>query len=711
MNVTTLSATDFPIKSVKIFSSHAAEVTRVFPLDFTQLQSPNESQAIKISMLPALYPGGLRVSVTTGSDDVLIMDYYHTSPVFGNIFNTSRNQPIVSDVLCDLTAKCTRLEDERRLRQQSFAFLSTYMNALAKGDAPSAEPAQLVTFFDEFVEIGKNQSEVIAVLDQQIKDVQKEIEKENWRLQDENFGLRTTVTVVLAPVSGRTATAAELELKYRVFLADGWKPVYELHVTTIDSVPSSSVSLTYRCQISQFTRENWENVELSVTTAEPDLPLVGLPKPKKLEIRQRGLVSQPDSYHQQASRPTQLTPVWHAPIWNAPGYASPFGNILSSSQQAGQSLFGSAQSAAHQADPSQGSTGAAQGPASSNLFGAFQRQPTTTTQGLFGSTPAQSDAGQGMFGASGFHLSAQPQASSPTITLPPPYSSTRNSSVSSFSRSATTENTLGFNRPAPNLHQSQTFASSSTPAQPSSPQHQHGERAMLAELDKDVTHSATAKVFIPSRQGFDIHHVLIATIPLTASFTRVAVPSVDTRVFFTCEIPNTSNYVLTPGIVHIYLDGRHVSDCNITSANQPQTIQCSLGVDPGVTTQFNRTVDSLLRLAVVGDRTVTAHTITTTITNTHQDPVSNVIVRTSLPIPADPRITVSLQEPEGLADIASGTVRVRDGCYARWSTTGDHAGKNEGLFEWVCSNVKPGSEVLKAVWYVTAPHDLSFTEE
>jgi hypothetical protein len=41
MNVINLSATDFPIKSVKLFSSQAesanlAEVTRVFPLDFTQ---------------------------------------------------------------------------------------------------------------------------------------------------------------------------------------------------------------------------------------------------------------------------------------------------------------------------------------------------------------------------------------------------------------------------------------------------------------------------------------------------------------------------------------------------------------------------------------------------------------------------------------------------------------------------------------------------
>ncbi|KAG1774462.1 hypothetical protein EV702DRAFT_1124039 [Suillus placidus] len=650
------------------------------------------------------------------------MDYYRSvSDHKPNLFGYRREtNPVSSDVLRDLQAEFTRLVDERQLRQQSFAFLSTYMNSLAKGDglAGVAEPAQLVAFFDEFVDIGKGRSEVIAVLDQQIKDVQKGIDEEIQRLFLESHSLATKATVILAPVSGRTATIAELELKYRVNAT--WKPVYEIHVTTIDSVPSSSVVLTYRCQISQSTGESWDNVELAVTTAEPHVPSVGLPEPKKTEIRQKGFSMQPESYHQTAVRPQVMSP-----FWKNPGYASPFVNILSSTQPARQSIFGSTQSAPHQADPNQDSTGAAQGPAADNVFGAFQGQPTTTTrgffsrmleasqgqptatsQGLFGSTPAQSSplAGQ-MFGSS--HFPTQQQTSSSTIVPPPPY---WNSSVLSFGGSTATENTPGFNQPTPNLQQSQPLTSLSASAQRSSSQHQR-ERAVLAELDKAITHTATAKVFIPSRAISGTHNILIATIPLKASFTRVAVPSVDTRVFWTCEISNTSNYVLTPGIIHTYLDGRHISDSDITSVDQPQTIQCSLGIDPALTTQFNRTVSSLPDLNVLNGKATTTHTITTTIKNTHHNPVNNLIVRTSLPLPADPRVTVSLQEPEGLADIDSGTVRVGNGSYARWSTTGDRAGKNDGLFEWVCSSVEPGSQVLKAVWYVTAPFGLNFTEQ
>ncbi|KAG2031735.1 hypothetical protein BDR03DRAFT_1015846 [Suillus americanus] len=738
MNVITLSATNFPIKSVKIFSSRAdvVEVTRVFPLHFTQ--SLNESQAIEISnlSLPCSPHSGIRASVTIGSDDLLVMDYYHDSSDYkSNLFGHQREtNPVSSDVLRNLQAEYMRLEDERQLRQQSFAFLSTYMNSLAQGDALAggAEPAQLVKFFDEFVDIGKSRSEVIAVLDQQIKDVQKDIDKETWRLFLDSSSLATKVTVILAPVSGRTATTAELELKYRVSAT--WKPVYDIHVKTIDSTPSSSVVLTYLCQISQSTGENWDNVELAVITAEPHVPSVGLPEPKKMEIRQQGLLWQPDSYHQPAVRPIgpRVTP-----FWNTPGHASPFGNILST-QQAGKvylealRVFLTKQTPVKtrpgphrdlqqstcselsrnnlppqltvyldlveifcpqhsNPDPSQDSTGAAQGPAAENVFGAFQGQPTTTTTGLFGtattlglfaSAPAQSSTPAGR--TSGFsHFPTQSQAFSSTIAPSSPHPSTAgNSSVSSFGGSTAAENTLGFNKPTLNLQQSQPLTFLSASAQPSLSQHQR-ERAVLGELNKAITHIATSKVFIPSRAKGGTHHVLIATIPLKATFARVAVSSVDNRVFWTCDISNTSNYVLTPGTAHTYLDGRHISDSHITSVDQPQTIQCSLGVDPAVTTQFNRTVDSLPDFTVLNGKAITTHTITTAIKNTYHHAVSNVIVRTSLPLPADPRVTVALQEPEGLADIDSGTVRVGDGCYAGWSTTGDRARKNDGLFEWV----------------------------
>jgi hypothetical protein len=173
----------------------------------------NESLITEISKLPILIGAIGPPSLTTGSEDLLIMDYY-CSDCRPNSFSISPPD-VSSDVLRDLNAKCTSLEEERQLRQKSFAFLSTYMDSLAQGKAPGVtEPAQLVTFFDEFVELGKSRSEIIAALDQQISDLQKEIKEEIVRLRNECFTLATTTTVVLAPVHDHTVNTAELELVY-----------------------------------------------------------------------------------------------------------------------------------------------------------------------------------------------------------------------------------------------------------------------------------------------------------------------------------------------------------------------------------------------------------------------------------------------------------------------------------------------------------------
>ena len=173
----------------------------------TLTSKQNKSLAIEISKLPILL--GLRPpSVTTGSDDLLITDYYSGRP---NSFSTGPPD-VSSDVLRDLNVKCTRLEYERHLRQK---LLSTFMDFHAASAIETAEPAELVPFFDDVVESGESLFERITVLDRQISDVQKEVRKEIARLHHEYSSLATTVTVVLAPVPGHTIGNAELELVYR----------------------------------------------------------------------------------------------------------------------------------------------------------------------------------------------------------------------------------------------------------------------------------------------------------------------------------------------------------------------------------------------------------------------------------------------------------------------------------------------------------------
>ncbi|KAF9230260.1 hypothetical protein BU15DRAFT_83858, partial [Melanogaster broomeanus] len=223
-----------------------------------------------------------------------------------------------------------------------------------------------------------------------------------------------------------------------------------------------------------------------------------------------------------------------------------------------------------------------------------------------------------------------------------------------------------------------------------------------------ITHTAKGCIFVPS--DGTAHHVLVASIALEAQFMRVAVPSIDTRVYYTCQVKNTSEYVLLPGKVKTYLNDKHVSSTEIRKTEAPQALECSLAVDTGITTINNRSPDSLPAFGEFTGKVTTTYTSATFVNNTHSETIRGVVIRSSLPLPADPRVTVILKEPAGLADIDTGTVEVRDGCQAQWSTSGERKGKQAGLFEWVC-DIKPGSEVLKAVWEVCAPQGLNLVEQ
>ncbi|KAG8212848.1 hypothetical protein J3R82DRAFT_11165 [Butyriboletus roseoflavus] len=574
---TVVEANQFPIKSVKLFSSGTAEITRTFPLSF--LRSQDEPQVVEI----VHFPEGLQsvdISVTSTSGKVTILDHYHTS-VAKRHFEYST---LSSQTLRELETEQLRLEHERRLRQQSFTFLTTYMDSLAQCKShEQPEAAQMVSFFDDFVEIGITRSVVIVELDAKLADVGNKITEEKQRLSKLSGDLPVKVVTVLSCNNEVPVEAAELTMTY-VVKQVSWKPAYDLHVTMSGNMPSPMVRLDFRCTVTQWTGENWENVSLALTTADQVSQLIQLPEPKKIDIR----VALPQTFPR-ANQPTSCM----------------FGSSSQPSQ--GTSFFGTAS------------------------FGAQNREQ----QGMPSPTPVVDEAPK---------VVSQPQTVSQLIS--------------------------------------------------------HGSK-------DPITHVADGGIFVPSDHAE--HQVLVASLSLQAEFMRVVVPSTDTRMYYTCEVKNTSEYVLLPGIVKTYLNDKHVSSA-IHNTELPQVLECSLAVDTGVKTIHNRAPDALPSVNAFTGKATTTYTSATVVQNTHAEPIRGVIVRSSIPLPADPRISIVLKEPLGLAEIDEGSVTIKEGCLARWSTMGGRKGKQEGLFEWVC-DVNPGTEVLKAVWEVCGPQDMKLSEQ
>lgn len=74
---------------------------------------------------------------------------------------------------------------------------------------------------------------------------------------------RNTSEIVVA-LSAEAATAIELEIKYVVSSA-GWQPIYDLRATNT----KSPVQLNYKANVYQSTGEEWNNVKLTLSTANP----------------------------------------------------------------------------------------------------------------------------------------------------------------------------------------------------------------------------------------------------------------------------------------------------------------------------------------------------------------------------------------------------------------------------------------------------------
>lgn len=62
------------------------------------------------------------------------------------------------------------------------------------------------------------------------------------------------------------------------------KPVYNLHVTMTGNTPSPMARLDFRCTVTQWTGENWDNISLALTTGDQVSQLIQLPEPKRINI-------------------------------------------------------------------------------------------------------------------------------------------------------------------------------------------------------------------------------------------------------------------------------------------------------------------------------------------------------------------------------------------------------------------------------------------
>ncbi|KAG8786543.1 hypothetical protein FRC16_001674 [Serendipita sp. 398] len=247
-----LKATESKVHAVTVFQADRAEVVRLFKVDLKSGQ--NE---VDISQLPTvLDEDSIRVDGVGGN--AIISDVIYHPPT------SSDSDRKHEEAVKELQQAKSVLEQELAIYRKQEDILKTYSETLKGADT---DGAKLSDFLDIYAKRQTGIDGKVRELKEQVNEINEKIKKEGelWSADKEGKKRATRVTIV---VSAEHDGEAEICLTYMVSNAS-WRPLYDLRATV--GPTKTSIVLHYRANITQSTGEDWKEVELTLSTASPQL--------------------------------------------------------------------------------------------------------------------------------------------------------------------------------------------------------------------------------------------------------------------------------------------------------------------------------------------------------------------------------------------------------------------------------------------------------
>jgi len=139
--------------------------------------------------------------------------------------------------------------------------------SLSEGSAPTE------AWDASFEFLSRRMEEVLTAkreLGWELQERNEAIKELEHKIGDARNGALRPVVDVLVETAGISGAGAKIEVEYVVNRA-GWSPVYDLRAAS----DAQSVRLVYRAEVHQRTLEDWDNVELLLSTAQPHLGAQG----------------------------------------------------------------------------------------------------------------------------------------------------------------------------------------------------------------------------------------------------------------------------------------------------------------------------------------------------------------------------------------------------------------------------------------------------
>lgn len=141
-----------------------------------------------------------------------------------------------------------------------------FAKGIAKGTSSVEDQVAVIKFLQE--QEGELKT-AVRTLDGDAKQINKQLDKLTLELNQLSRRRKKELYQAVVEIEVRTAGSFTPEVSYMVRQA-GWRPLYDVRLHTVD-VPIPTLELTTLAEIIQRTGQDWEGVDLSVSTARPAL--------------------------------------------------------------------------------------------------------------------------------------------------------------------------------------------------------------------------------------------------------------------------------------------------------------------------------------------------------------------------------------------------------------------------------------------------------
>jgi uncharacterized protein (TIGR02231 family) len=245
---------DSKITDVTVFLNKA-QVTREGK---TRIES-GKTNLIVTGLTSALDPQSIQVS---GKGNFVILGISHQQN-FLSEFNMPKSLKALKDSVETLQRQLLLEQSQKEiLNKEEQMLLSNQKIGGTNQNLTVAELKAMADFYrSRLGDIVTNRMKQ----DEKIKKINERITKLNTQLREQNDLYQRNTSEIVVSVSAEAAISADLQIKYVVANA-GWNAIYDLRAINT----KNPVQLSYKANVFQSTGEEWKNVKLKLSTANPN---------------------------------------------------------------------------------------------------------------------------------------------------------------------------------------------------------------------------------------------------------------------------------------------------------------------------------------------------------------------------------------------------------------------------------------------------------